>query len=105
VDGGDGWFFGTANNGTAKNRPQLRVYYTPGVVVVATHITSAARNGNSVALNFSGAPNTTYSIVRATTVHGSYGSVGQATTDGTGNGTYTDNGSPAGAAFYQISNP
>src|SRR5262249_16665651 len=26
VNGGDGWFFGTANNGTEKNRPQLRVY-------------------------------------------------------------------------------
>lgn len=105
VNGNDGWFFGTAENSNEKYRPQLRVYYTPAAVQQQVRIGTVSRTATTVTLNFTGAPNTTYSIVRATTVHGTYGSIGQATTDGSGNGTFPDNAAPAGAAFYQISNP
>ncbi|MGZ4986661.1 MAG: hypothetical protein ACXWBP_01330, partial [Limisphaerales bacterium] len=90
---------------TEKNRPQLRVYYTPATVQAQIRITSGGRTGTTAFVNFTGAPNTTYSVVRATTVHGTYGSVGTATTDANGVGTFNDNLSPDGAAFYQVSNP
>ncbi len=105
VNGNDGWFFGTAENANEGYRPQLRVYYTPGTVQSQIRITSAGRTGTTAFVNFTGAPNTTYSVVRATTVHGTYGSIGTATTDANGIGTFNDNGSPAGTAFYQVSNP
>jgi len=104
VDGGDGWFFGSANNGTAKNRPQLRVYYTPGTVTAQVHIGTVTRNGNATTLTFTGAPNTTYNVVRSGVVTGPYGLVSTATTDSNGNGSFNDDLAPAGTAFYQIQN-
>jgi hypothetical protein len=104
VNGGDGWFFSTAENGNVSYRPQLRVFYTPGALPPPTlKIGTISRSSGTVTINFSGAPSTTYNIVRATTVKGTYGSAGTATTDGSGNGTFTDNAAPAGSAFYQIS--
>lgn len=105
VNGNDGWFFGTAQNANVNYRPQLRVYYTPAAAgPTSTHIGTVSRVGTSVTLNFTGAPNTTYNIVRATTVNGTYGFVGSAGTDGTGAGSFNDSASPSGAAFYQIQN-
>jgi uncharacterized protein affecting Mg2+/Co2+ transport len=104
VNGGDGWFFGTAENAKENYRPQLRVYYTPGVVTAQTHIGNVTRNGNAVACSFTGAPNTTYNVVRSGVVTGPYGFVSTASTDGSGNGSFNDDASPVGTAFYQIQN-
>ena len=87
VGGGDGWFFHTAEHATESYRPQLRVYYTPAVVQPTIRISGATRTATTTVLNFTGAPNTTYTIVRATTVKGTYSSVGTATTDANGAGT------------------
>jgi hypothetical protein len=103
VNGGDGWFFSTAEQANESYRPQLRVYYTPGTYQPPLTIGSIQRTGSAAVINFTGAPNTTYSVVRSTTVHGTYTSAGTATTDGSGAATFTDNASPAGTAFYQIS--
>jgi len=104
VNGNDGWFFGTAENANELYRPQLRVYYTPASTQPTIHIGAISRTATSATLNFTGGPNTTYTILRSTTVNAGYSSAGTAQTDGTGAGTFIDNAPPAGTAFYQITN-
>jgi hypothetical protein len=103
--GGNGWGWGTAEATAANARPQLRIYYTGGTVGTPIHITSIVRGASTATIQFTGGASTTFSVQRATVVNGSYTSIGSASTDGSGNGTFTDNSPPAGAAFYRISSP
>jgi hypothetical protein len=99
--GSDGWGFATAQAGTERDRPRLRVFYTRGLAIL-----SLTHTPTSVTVTFSGEVGKTYTVQRAGTVTGTYGSIGTATVvqpDGTG--TFTDNSPLPSAAFYRISYP
>jgi len=102
LNGGDGWGFGTAEQALAMNRPQLRVYYTPGAMPVAATLQLPVVSPTSVQVKFTGKVSSSYTVQRATALTGSWSSLGDVTTDGTGLGTYTDNAPPAGGAFYRV---
>ncbi len=103
VNGTDGWGIGTAESTGETNRPQLRVYYTPGVANIV--LSSIIRTATTVVLRFSGAVGTTYSILRAGVVAGPYPSIGTATVGQDGTATFTDNAPLPNAAFYRVSSP
>ncbi|MEO5803822.1 MAG: DNRLRE domain-containing protein [Verrucomicrobiota bacterium] len=103
-NGGDGWGLNTSDAATEIQRPQLRVYYTPGPAAII--IQSITRTATTVTIRFSGEIGTTYTVRRAGTVDGTYvGLIPGATVQPDGIATFTDNSPPAGAAFYRISNP
>jgi hypothetical protein len=102
-NGGDGWGFDTSDATNEIQRPQLRVYYTPGPLPIM--IQSIQRTTTNVVLTVSGAAGSTYSLRRASTVDGAFSVIGSATIQGGGTGTFTDNSPLTGAAFYRISNP
>lgn len=99
VGGTDGWGFGTSKAALASDRPRLRVFYT------AIVITSITRNPSNAVIQFKSQPNQLCTILRASTVTGTYSSIGTATTAADGTASFTDNSPPAGAAFYRISFP
>jgi hypothetical protein len=99
-NGGDGWGIGLSENGTELNRPQLRVFYTPSVV-----IRSITLGPGTVTLVFSGIVGNTYTILRSATVNGTYSSIGTAVVQSDGSATFTDNSPLPGAAYYKISYP
>jgi hypothetical protein len=99
-NGSDGVGFGTAEQALEKNRPQLRVYYLPSIV-----IRSITRDSTSATIVFSGIIGNTYSVLRSATVNGAYTSIGTALVQPDGSATFTDNSPLAGAAFYKISFP
>jgi hypothetical protein len=102
-NGGDGWGFDTSDSLNEIQRPQLRIYYTPGPTPIV--IQSVSYTPTSVTITFSGEVGTTYSVRRAGTVNGFYGVIGSAQVQPNGVATFTDNAPLAGSAFYQISNP
>jgi hypothetical protein len=104
--GGDGWGFGTAEQGLEENRPQLRVFYAPGTpvgpnIVMQTPVVSSG----SVQVSFSGAPTTSYHVLRSPTVTGPWTTNGTVVTAGNGNGVHTDNTPLPGGAFYRVFQP
>ena len=102
-NGTDGWGFSSAEAANVGSRPQLRVYYAAGAVLL--RITSVTRAASSVSVGFSGPAGAVCSVLRAGTVMGSYASVGSATIQPDGTASFTDNSPPAGKAFYRISIP
>ena len=103
TNGGDGWAIATAESATERDRPQLRIFYTPNTnVVVNIQIGSISRTSSSVTIQFTGAPSTTYSVQRTTTLGSGWGTIGSPTTSAGGAASFTDNAPPAGAAFYRI---
>jgi hypothetical protein len=101
--GGDGWGVSLSETATERERPQLRIFYTPGAPSLV--IRSISRGISSATIQFTGAPSTQYTIVRSGTVNGTYVSIGTATTQPDGTGSFTDNAPLAGQAFYRISFP
>ncbi|MDB6024548.1 MAG: hypothetical protein JWM68_771 [Verrucomicrobiales bacterium] len=102
-NGGDGWGINSAESVDERDRPQLRVFYTPNANV-NIRIGSISRTPSAVTIQFSGAPNTTYSVGRTTALEGSWPPpIGTATSAGDGTANFTDNAPPATAAFYRIS--
>jgi len=102
-DGGDGWFFGSAEASDERARPQLRIFYTPGAVQII--VKSVVPTPTSVTINFGGEVGATYSVQRAGDVAGTYTTLGSATVQSDGTATFTDNSPLENAAFYRISNP
>lgn len=106
VDAGDGWGFGTSEQADERNRPQLRVYYTPGAVepekAVLQMPVYAAGN---VVLTFSGDIDRAYSIRRVGALGGAWVTIGTATVGAGGTATFTDSSPLPGAAFYQVVYP
>jgi hypothetical protein len=100
VNGTDGWSFGTAETGTVRNRPELRVFYTPSLV-----ITSITHGPTSVDINFIGPAGAVCSVQRAAAVGGPYITQGPATIAPNGTGTFNDPSPLADAAFYRIRIP
>jgi len=101
--GGDGWAVSMSESIDERERPQLRVYYSG--VTAPTHISSISRGASSATIQFTGPASTSFTVQRATVVTGPYSGIGPATTDGSGNATFTDNSPPGGQAFYRISSP
>lgn len=104
-DGGDGWGFGTSEQTEERNRPQLRVFFSPGSGVFAPTMLSPIVTPTSVQVRFNGKPSTTFSVHRVGTLPGTWTTIGTATTDAAGVGSYTDNAPPAGSGFYRIAYP
>ena len=101
--GGDGWGISLSESATERERPQLRVYYTPAAPSIV--IRSISRTGTSATIQFTGIAGNTYTILRSATVTGTYSSVGTALAQPDGSASFTDNAAPAGQAFYRISYP
>ena len=99
--GGDGWGLTSSEAPIERERPQLRVYYTSYAAFMKTPGVSPG----SVQVNFSGAANEQYLILRAPSVTGPWTTNGTATTGVDGNGTYTDNAPLSGNAFYRAFHP
>src|SRR5688500_2081359 len=78
--GGDGWGFGTAEQGLEQSRPRLRVYYTPGAVPPQIVAFPPTVTPTSVVIRFSGVRNTLYSIQRSATLTGQFTTIGTAST-------------------------
>lgn len=95
-DGSNGWGFNSAEALPEATRPQLRVYFEPGVLMMAPVI-----DGTSMKISFSGVEGKTYAVQRTTNLQGTWSNVGTATVSG-GTATYTDNAPPAGGAFYRV---
>ncbi len=101
--GGDGWGVSLSESVTERERPQLRVFYTPAAPGIV--IRSISRDATSATIQFSGTAGSTYTVLRSGTVNGTYSSVGTAVAQPDGSASFTDNASPAGQAFYRISFP
>src|SRR5262249_5344463 len=99
--GTDGWGMGASENTTEINRPRLRVFFTPSII-----ITSITRGPTSAQIKFSGPAGELCSVLRSSTVNGTYSSIGTALIQLDGTASFTDNGPlPSSAAYYRISFP
>ena len=106
VDAGDGWGFGTSEQAEERNRPQLRVFYTPGGVEPERAVLQMpVYAAGSVVLTFSGDVDRTYSIRRVEALGGAWVTIGTATVGAGGTATFTDSSPLPGAAFYQVVYP
>lgn len=103
VNGGDGWAVSMSEAGNESERPRLRVFYTPGAPTIVMH--PPVVSVNNVVVNFNGAPNTSYHVLRAPTVTGPWTTNGTVVTTGNGNGAHTDNTPLPGGAFYRVFQP
>jgi hypothetical protein len=104
--GGNGWAWSTAEATDPNTRPQLRVYYTAVAPATPIVINSISRGATSATIKFTAAPSTAYTVLRSSTVNGTYSSVGTITTQSDGTATFVDSTSlPPDAGFYRISNP
>jgi hypothetical protein len=100
TNGTDGWSIVTSESGVERNRPQLRVFYTPSLV-----IRSITRGPTSATIQFTGPAGLVCSVLRSGAVDGPYLSIGTATIQPDGTASFIDNAPPAGMAFYRIRNP
>lgn len=104
-NGGDGWGFGTSEQTEERNRPQLRVFFSPGTGVFPPTMLSPVVTPTSVQVRFNGQPSTTFTVQRKATLTGQWTNLGTATTDASGAGTYTDNAPTGNSGFYRIAYP
>ena len=104
-NGGDGWAVSMSESTEERERPRLRVFYTPGAAPVIPVIQNIQRTPSTAVITFSGSIGTQYSVLRSATVNGTYTPAGTATVQPGGTATFTDNSPLPGAAFYRISYP
>jgi hypothetical protein len=102
--GRDGFGIGSAEQTEERSRPQLRVFYSPGMIPQTDLIMLQAPlwSPTSVQVKFTGSANKTYSVQRVGTLGGIWEARGPATTGADGKATFTDNAPLAGAAFYRV---
>jgi hypothetical protein len=103
--GSDGWGFGTAEQTAAVNRPQLRVYYTPGVVPEVVTLLPPLVTPTTVQVSFTGAASQTYSVQRVGALGAAWETRGTIITGADGKATFSDDAPLAGAAFYRVIRP
>lgn len=103
--GSDGWGFGTAEQTAAVNRPQLRVYYTPGVVPEVVTLLPLLVTPTTVQVSFTGAASQTYSVQRVGALGAAWETRGTIITGADGKATFSDDAPLAGAAFYRVIRP
>jgi hypothetical protein len=99
-NGGDGWFISSSETATTKDRPQLRVFFTPSLT-----ISSISRGPGSVTINVIGPAGLTGSVQRSTQVDSGYSTIGPITIQPDGTASLVDNSPPPGQAFYRIKSP
>jgi hypothetical protein len=105
ANGGDGWGFGTSEQGEERNRPRLRVYYSPRTTVSAPVLQAPGWSSGSVVIRFTGQPGTAYTLQRSGTLSGAWNPLGTALTDAYGQATYTDSAPLSDGAFYRAVYP
>ena len=87
-----------SENVNTNERPRLRVYFTPNVV-----LQTPVRTPTTVQLSFTGGlVGTNYLILRAANVTGPYLTNGSSVVQPNGIGSYTDNSPLPGTAFYRV---
>jgi hypothetical protein len=102
TNGGDGWGFGTSEQADPRNRPQLRVFYTPGAVIVAPRMLAPIWAASSVQVRFHGTLGTSYTVERASEPTGPWTPLGTAQAGTDGMGSFTDTTPLPGAGFYRV---
>jgi hypothetical protein len=100
VNGGDGWSIVTSDSGVERDRPRLRVFFTPSLT-----IGSIVRGPSSVTINVIGPAGLTGNVQRSTQVSSGYSTIGPITIQPDGTASFVDNSPPAGQAFYRIKSP
>lgn len=105
--GRDGFGLGTAEQAEENGRPRLRVFYSPGTIPEPEDITllTPVWSPTSVVVSFTAKANTTYTVQRVGVLGVTWQTLGQATTQGDGAGTYTDASPLVDAAFYRVVSP
>jgi hypothetical protein len=101
-DGGDGWGVGLSESAVERDRPQLRVFYSPNSNAT---IKSLNWTPTSVTLQFIGVPGTVYSVQRSGNVATGYGTIGTATAQSDGTAAFTDNSPLSTTGFYRLTAP
>jgi hypothetical protein len=102
-NGSDGWAIATSEATIERERPRLRVFYTPGAPLVI--LQPPVVSPGSVEIRFSGEVGETYTVLRAASVTGPYTSIGTAVVQAGGTATLVDNSPLSGGAFYRVSKP
>lgn len=102
-NGSDGWAVAMSESVAERERPQLRVFYTPGVPPVV--LQAPVVTPGSVEIRFSGGIGETYTVLRAPSVTGPWNSIGTAVVQSNGTATLVDNSPLAGGAFYRVQHP
>jgi hypothetical protein len=104
--GTDGWGFGTAESAAVTDRPQLRIFYTVAPInVSAAVIQPLTVSAGQVQIQFNGTAGSTYTIQRASSLGGTWNTLGTALVGSGGAGSYLDNAPLSGAAFYRVMYP
>src|SRR5256885_16872024 len=88
-NGGDGWAVPMPESVNERERPQLRIYYTANAVTTI-QITSITRGASTATVQFTGPASSSFTVLRSTSVNGTYSSIGTASSDGTGHASFTD---------------
>ncbi len=88
-----------------RERPQLRVYFTPGANAIPAVIQSLTINPTQIQVPFTGTAGFTYTVLRAPMASGPWGSIGTATVGVGGTATFNDNAPLPGGAFYRVVYP
>ncbi len=105
-NGGDGWGFGSAEQANEWNRPQLRVFYSPGEALPdKALLQKPVHKGSSVELTFSGTAGRTYSVQRAEALGGAWATIGSTTVSTGGTAAFTDASPLPNTAFYRVVYP
>jgi hypothetical protein len=99
----DGWGISTAESATERERPQLRVFFTP--VAAPIVLLTPIKSPTSVQVRFTAAVGQTYTVLRAPAVTGPWTTNGTATVALSGVATNIDNSPLPGAAFYRVRYP
>ncbi len=86
-------------------RPQLRVYYSAGVTAIPAAIQRLTIAPGQVQVPFVGTVGFTYTVWRAPSLSGPWGSRGTVTVPANGQGSFTDSSPLPGGAFYRIVYP
>ncbi len=100
TNGNDGWGISSSDIDNPSFRPQLRVFYEPGVTLL-----TPVHNGGNVLIKFTGVIGRTYTVLRSAVPGPTWTSRGTATVGVDGTATLTDNSPLPGAAYYRVSYP
>jgi hypothetical protein len=102
--GTDGWGIATAEATLERNRPQLRVYYTP-ISSVPIALLQPICSPTRVQVRFTGAAGALCKVQRASEFGKAWTVLGTATVGPDGLGAFNDDSPAASAAFYRVTWP